>query len=88
MNKLQTFQNKILRIITKLPRVTTIVNLYEQTGMSLMITHIKRLARALYQKSVTGENSRIQELGHYGHKYLRILSLLGMAILRNTQMKN
>jgi hypothetical protein len=73
---LLTFQNKILRIITKLPRVTTILTLYEQTGTSLIRTHIKRLSRALYQKSVPGENSQIQELGHYGHKYLRLLSLL------------
>jgi hypothetical protein len=79
MITLQTFQNKVLRIITKLPRVTPIVTLHEQTGMSLMRNHIKRLTRALYQKSVTSENSQIQELGHYdpiGNKHLRHLSLL------------
>jgi hypothetical protein len=31
MNKLQTFQNKVLRIITQLPRVTPILTLHEQT---------------------------------------------------------
>jgi hypothetical protein len=46
--------------------------------MPLKSSHFKRLARALYQKSVTSENSRIQELGHYdptGDKRLRPLSL-------------
>jgi hypothetical protein len=32
VNELQTFQNKFLRIITKLPRVTPIVTLHEQRG--------------------------------------------------------
>jgi hypothetical protein len=79
INKLQTFQNKVLRTITKLPRVTPIVTLHEQTGMSLIRNHIKSLAREMYQKSATSENSQIQELGHYdpiGHKHLRPLSLL------------
>jgi hypothetical protein len=35
INKLQTFQNKVLRIITKLPRVKPIVTLHEQKGMPL-----------------------------------------------------
>ena len=79
INKLQTFQNKVLRIITKLPRVTPITTLHEQTGMSSIKSHFKRLARTLYQKSVTSENSQIQALGHYdptGDKHLRPLSLL------------
>jgi hypothetical protein len=62
---LQTFQNKVLRIITELPRVTPIATLHEQTGMSLLRSHFKRLARALFQKSVTSENSKIEEPGHY-----------------------
>jgi hypothetical protein len=45
MNKLQTFQNKVLRIITKLPRVTPILTLHEQTGMPLIRSHIRKLAR-------------------------------------------
>jgi hypothetical protein len=32
--------------------------------MSLIKRHFKRLARALYRKSVTRENGLIQELGH------------------------
>jgi hypothetical protein len=55
------------------------VNLHEETDMSLIRNHVKRLARALYRKSVTSENSQIQELGHndlIGDKYLLPLSPL------------
>jgi hypothetical protein len=62
LNKLQTFQNKVRRIIRKLPRVMPIVTLHEQTGMSLISSHIKKLARALYQKTAGSENSQIQEV--------------------------
>jgi hypothetical protein len=74
-----TFQNKVLRIITKLPRVTPIATLHEQTGMSLIRSHFKRLARAPYQKSATSEHSQLQELGHYDptdDELLHPLSLL------------
>jgi hypothetical protein len=79
ISKLQTFQNKVLRIIKKLPRVTPIATLLEQTGMSLMRSYFKRLARALYQKYVISEDSHIQDLGHYDptrDKHLRPLTLL------------
>jgi hypothetical protein len=33
INKLQILQNKVLQIITKLPRVTPIETLHKQTGM-------------------------------------------------------
>jgi hypothetical protein len=46
VNKLQTFQNKVLRIITKLPRVTPIAVLHEQTGMSLIRRHFKKMPTA------------------------------------------
>jgi hypothetical protein len=79
INKLQTFQNKVLRITKKLPRVTPLVTLHEQTGTWLIRSHIKKLTKALYQKSAGSENSQIQELGQYdlvGNKHLRPLSLL------------
>jgi hypothetical protein len=78
-NKLQTFQNKVLRIITKLPRITPITALHEQAGMSLIKSNFKRLARTLYQKTATSENSQIQALGQddpTADKHLRPLSLL------------
>jgi hypothetical protein len=79
INKLQTFQNKVLRIITKLPRVTPDTTLHEQTGISLKESHFKRLAWTLYQNTSISENSQIQALGHYdptADKHLRPLSLL------------
>jgi hypothetical protein len=77
--ELQTFQNKVLRIVTKLPMVTPIVTLHEQTGMLLIRRHIRKLVRAVYQKSANSDNRQIKRLGHYdpiGDKYLRPLSLL------------
>jgi ribosomal protein S15P/S13E len=59
-------------------------------GMSLIRHHIKRLARALYRKTVTSENSQIQELGHYyptGDKHLRPLSLLASSPARYSNLK-
>jgi hypothetical protein len=58
MNKLQIFQNKVLRIITQLPRVTLILTLYEQRGMPLIRRKsgslrgqcIRRLQRAITAK--------------------------------------
>jgi hypothetical protein len=79
INKLQTFQNKVLRIITKLPRVTPTLTLHEQTGMPLIRSYIIKLTRDFYQKSAASENSQIQELGQYdpaADKHLRPLSLL------------
>jgi hypothetical protein len=79
INKLQTFQNKVLRIITHLPRVTPILTLHEQTGMSLIRDHIKEITQAFYLKCTRSENAQIQEMGQYdpsGNKHSRPLSLL------------
>jgi hypothetical protein len=52
ISMLQTFQNKVLK------RVTPLVILHEQTGISIIRSHNKRLVRALYLKSVTRETAR------------------------------
>jgi hypothetical protein len=65
MNKLQTFQNKVLGIITKLPSVTPILTLHEQTGMPLIRSRIRKVAGAVYQKSANSDNSLMKEIGHY-----------------------
>jgi hypothetical protein len=75
----QTFQNKVLGLITKLPRVTPIVALHEQTGIPFIHSHIKNLTTALYFKAACSTNTHIQELGNYdpsADKYLRPLSIL------------
>jgi hypothetical protein len=79
IKKLQTFQNKVLRIITKLPRVTPTVTLHEQTGIPPISTHIKSLTTALYLKSATSTNIHIYDLGKYNtsaDKFLRPLSII------------
>jgi hypothetical protein len=51
--------------------------------MSLIRSHIRKLARAVYQKSANSDNSHIKELGHYnpiGYKHLRPSSLLASLI--------
>jgi hypothetical protein len=58
INKLQAFQNKVLRLITKLLRVSQIIALHEEMGMSIIRSHFKRLARAPYQKSATVKTAR------------------------------
>jgi hypothetical protein len=79
INKLQAFQNKTLRIITKLPKVLPIHTLHEQTNIPLILTYIKSLTTALYQKTPCSANSHIQVLGRYGtsaDKHDRPLSIL------------
>jgi hypothetical protein len=72
-------RNKILRIITKLPRVTPTATLHEQTGMPLIRSYVTKLTRDFYHMSAASENSQIQELGQYdpaADKHLCPLSLL------------
>jgi hypothetical protein len=79
INKLQTFQNKVLRLITKLPRVPPIVTLHEQTGFPFIHTYIKNLTTILYLKTAGSDNTHIQELGRYdtaADKHVRPLSIL------------
>jgi hypothetical protein len=40
--ELQVFQNKVLRIITKLPRVTPTDILHEQTAMETIKNHVRK----------------------------------------------
>jgi hypothetical protein len=44
----QHFQNKLLRMITKFPRVTPIDTLYERTGMGRVSSYVTRTASKLY----------------------------------------
>jgi hypothetical protein len=78
-NKLQVFQNKVLRIITKHPRVTPIDTLHEQTGMETITNHVRKLAQKLYFKIQFSDNSQIRQLGQYDpnlYKHKRPRALL------------
>jgi hypothetical protein len=79
LNKLQVFQNKLLRIITKLPRVTPTDILHEQTAMETIKNHVRELAQKLYIKSQFSDNSQIRQLGQYDptlYKHKRPRALL------------
>jgi hypothetical protein len=79
INKLQAFQNKTLRIITKLPKVVPILTLHDQTHIPLILTYIKSLTTALYHKTPGSTNFYIQVLGRYStlaDKHNRPLSIL------------
>jgi hypothetical protein len=78
-HKLQTFQNKAVRMITKLPRAKPVATLHEQTATSLINNYIKGLANKLHLKSAKSSNCLIQKLGQCdpsNDKYLRPRSLL------------
>jgi hypothetical protein len=79
INKLQIFQNKLLRLITKLPRVTPIATLHEHAGVPLIHTYIKTLATTFYSKTASSANLYIKNLGKYdtlADKYIRPRSIL------------
>jgi hypothetical protein len=79
IHKLQTFQNKVLRLVTKLPRITPITTLHEQTDIPLIPTYIRTLTTAFYSRTAGSNNTYIQELGRYdtvADKHSRPLSIL------------
>jgi hypothetical protein len=65
LNKLQVFRNKILRIITELPRATPTETSHEQTDMEIIKSYVSRLAWKLYLKSQFSDNLQIGQLGQY-----------------------
>jgi hypothetical protein len=80
INKLQIFQNKVLRIITELPRVTPIDTLHEQTEIETIQTHVSTIATKFYLKSQISDKPQIRQLGkhnviHGKHKRPRALSV-------------
>ncbi|KDR21068.1 hypothetical protein L798_04127, partial [Zootermopsis nevadensis] len=48
ISKLQVFQNKVLRIITKLPWVTAIEILHEKIGIATFRYHVRKIANKFY----------------------------------------
>jgi hypothetical protein len=63
ISKLQVFQNKMLGIITKTPRVTPIAILHEQTGMGTVERYVSGLAHKLYLKGQLNDNPKIRHKG-------------------------
>lgn len=69
IKKLQIFQNKMLYMITKLPRVTPVNVLHDQTRMETIEEFIKRLSENFYSKCQDHENPLVAELGDYNQQF-------------------
>lgn len=65
IKKLQVFQNKLLYMITKLPRVTPVDILHDQTGVETIEEYIKRMALKFYNTCEGHDNPLVASLGTY-----------------------
>jgi hypothetical protein len=91
LQRIQVFQNMVLRIVTELPRVTSIEILHDQTGMETIKSHVRKLAAKLYFKSQYSENAQIRQLGQYDpifdkHKRPRALLVDWSTVRRSVQI--
>ena len=82
-NRLDIFQSKVLLKITKLPRVTPIDTLHEQTCKKSVNSYVTKTAFN-YFKNQFSDNEQVRQLGQYnpthdGHKKPRAL-LKGKAL--------
>ena len=80
MNKLQIFQNKVLRLITKLPRVTPRWVIHRDTGIPTIKEYIENAAIRFRLSTEGHENPLVAGLGIYnpGHtKHKTPRALLG-----------
>ena len=64
-NILQNFQNKLLRMTTKFPRVTLIDTLYERTGTECVSSYVTRTAKKLYFTNQFSDKEQIRQLGQF-----------------------
>jgi len=64
-NILQNFQNKLLRMITKSPRVTPIDTLNERTGMESVSNYVTRTASKFYFINQFGDKEQTGQLGQF-----------------------
>ena len=67
-NKLHIFQNNVLRMITTLPRVTSIDTLHEQTGKKSVNSYLTKIASNNF-KNQFNDNEQIRQLGQYNHTH-------------------
>lgn len=64
-NRHQTFQNKVLRTITKLPRVTPTDILPEQTAMETVGSYVTRIASKFYFKYKLSDDEQATQSGPF-----------------------
>lgn len=80
INRLQIFQNKVLRIATKLPQCTPIRILHRETRTDIIQEFIKTSAMRFYYRTENHPNPLVAGLGNYDpihFRHKRPKSLLG-----------
>ena len=79
IKKLQVFQNKVLRMITHLPRFIPIQILHRETRMDTIQEFIEKVTERFYNSTADHENELVKQLGSYDpndYKYRMPKSLL------------
>ncbi|KAL1137830.1 hypothetical protein AAG570_009526 [Ranatra chinensis] len=81
INRLQVYQNKVLRMIAHAPRATRLTTLHKDMKVPMMKSQIRSLAQRFYDKIRCVDNPLINTLGQphtSWEKYKRPISLLGL----------
>ena len=64
-HRLQIFQNRVIKTITNCPRYTRLKPLHETLRISLIMNHIKLLAKKFYNTTADTDNVLVKEIGNY-----------------------
>ena len=65
INRLQVFQNKMLRLAARAPRATRLRTLHKELNTPLLKDFMVKLGEKLYRRSPTIDNRLINQLGQY-----------------------
>ena len=69
--KLQTVQNRVLKMITAAPRYTRMQKLHKDLKVEYLKDYTLNLARSFYERCEFSQSPLIQGLGQYDHDPLR-----------------
>jgi hypothetical protein len=69
INKLQKFQNRVVKIITNCPRYTRLEPLQNSLGIKTINQTITALTQQFYNNKFRASNQLITELGNYNTNY-------------------
>ena len=67
LNKVQTAQNRVLKLITDAPRYTKISRLHEELNVEYIKDYIIKAGKDFYQKSKKSKHDLIKNLGDYDY---------------------
>jgi len=65
LKKLQIFQNRVLKLISKCPRYTRMTDLHRRLNIDTIFTHIRDLTQTFYENVNAVDNNLITGLGSY-----------------------